>query len=371
MDLIVFGDDWQSHPSTTQHLINHLPETDRIIWCNSIGMRAPELSFRDFMRVINKAVSMLNPPAKKASSEDNESKNRLLDLVQPKMLPFHSNALVQKWNKQSLSNTLNELNRKHKLNNPAVLTSNPVVTQYLPEWLKDRVHYLRLDDYALFGGVDQELALSTEEYTLNKVRHVFYTARQLRPEQNAATYLPQGVNVTNFRVNQVPEGRKTLGYFGLIEKSRFDFELIYNVAIKNPDWVLEFIGDVTYCPEKLRQCNNIVFREKVAFSELSEATKHWHAAWIPYEVSPLTDAINPLKVREYLALGLPVISSKMPEVLGLGEEIYFYQTADEFKAIFYDLMSQESNESKADRARSIESHSWFNRAKQLRAVLAS
>ena len=367
MDLIVFGDDWQSHPSTTQHLINHLPITDRIIWCNSIGMRTPTFSMRDLRRVVTKAINMLKSPAISASVKN----DRLLDLIQPTILPYHSNLLAQKWNKRSLSKTLNCLRYKHELHNPVVLTSNPVVTQYLPDWLADQVHYLRLDDYSLFGGVDQQLALRCETYTLEQTRHVFYTARQLRPKVTASTYLPQGVDVTNFQVNVVPQGKKTLGYFGLIEKSRFDFEIIYDVAVKNPDWVLEFIGDVTYYPEKLKQCDNVVFRNKVAFSELSEATKHWHAAWIPYHVSPLTNAINPLKVREYLALGLPVISSKMPEVLGLEEEIYFYQTANDFKAIFYDVIAQENNASKKDRARAIKSDSWFKRATTLRAVLAS
>ena len=151
MDLIVFGDDWLAHPSTTQHLINHLPETDRILWCNSIGMRSPDISLRDAKRLINKARSMLST----AQPSPQRCDHRLLDVIQPKVLPYHSNPLVKQWNKYSLGKTLAVMKAKHQLQDPVVLTSNPVVTEYLPDWLIDKVHYLRLDDYALFGGVDQ------------------------------------------------------------------------------------------------------------------------------------------------------------------------------------------------------------------------
>lgn len=367
MDLIVFGDDWQAHPSTTQHLINHLPEADRILWFNSIGMRSPDLSLRDAKRILRKVKNMFQLSKKPTEATD----HRLLEVVQPRILPWHNNRLVRGWNKRSLCKTLTALKLKYQLDNPVVLTSNPVVTEYLPDWLAGHVHYLRLDDYALFGGVDQQLAMASERYTFNHVRHVFYTARQLKPISSQSSYLPQGVNVQNFRVNKFPEGNKTLGYFGLIEKSRFDFDLIYKVATEHPDWTLEFIGDVTYCPDRVRQCPNVILRDKVAFEELSAATRHWHAAWIPYEVSPLTNAINPLKVREYLALGLAVVSSKMPEVMALDEQIYLYDSNRDFKEIFMAIIQTENYQVKKRRAQAIKTHSWAYRAQQLRAVIAS
>lgn len=52
--LVVFGDDWGRHPSTTRHLVSHLPADFPVVRINSIGMRPPRLRLADFSRVIEK-----------------------------------------------------------------------------------------------------------------------------------------------------------------------------------------------------------------------------------------------------------------------------------------------------------------------------
>ena len=49
-DLVVFGEDWQRHPSSSQHVITELAKNHRILWINSIGLRRPRLSLRDAKR---------------------------------------------------------------------------------------------------------------------------------------------------------------------------------------------------------------------------------------------------------------------------------------------------------------------------------
>jgi len=41
-DLIVFGEDWGSHPSSTQHIVSHLAANRRVLWVNSLGLRRPK-----------------------------------------------------------------------------------------------------------------------------------------------------------------------------------------------------------------------------------------------------------------------------------------------------------------------------------------
>ena len=54
MKFIVFGEDWQSHPSSTQHLFKQLAKQHQVIWINSIGMRKPTFRLIDVKRVFNK-----------------------------------------------------------------------------------------------------------------------------------------------------------------------------------------------------------------------------------------------------------------------------------------------------------------------------
>ena len=150
-----------------------------------------------------------------------------------------------------------------------------------------------------------------------------------------------------------------------------DRDLIREVADKNPDWTLEFLGDVTYCPESLKQYDNIVFKKKVKFNQLSDATEHWHAAWIPYKVNALTCSINPLKVREYIAMGLPVVSSAMPEVMAINADIRIYMSADDISDHLADIIETENNQFRVLRAGSIAAHTWVARSEQLRAILCA
>ena len=52
--MIVFGEDWGAHPSSTQHLIKVLSTQRDIVWVNSIGLRKPRFSWRDITRIATK-----------------------------------------------------------------------------------------------------------------------------------------------------------------------------------------------------------------------------------------------------------------------------------------------------------------------------
>lgn len=67
-DLIVFGEDWGSHRSSTQHLIRHMPGERRMLWVNSIGLRRPRLGMADVGRAARKIGAALRPAAGEAAT---------------------------------------------------------------------------------------------------------------------------------------------------------------------------------------------------------------------------------------------------------------------------------------------------------------
>ena len=85
-DLIVFGEDWGGLPSSTQHLISHLMKRHRVIWVNSIGMRSPQLSFRDIKRVWQKMMAVFKHTGKSAQMPSEQIPPVIIN---PKVLPFH------------------------------------------------------------------------------------------------------------------------------------------------------------------------------------------------------------------------------------------------------------------------------------------
>lgn len=198
---------------------------------------------------------------------------------------------------------------------------------------------------------------------------VLVTARALMPQIGGGDrfhYLPQGVDFPHFAQTPlgVPQGR-TLGFFGLLAEW-LDYELVEDLARRRPDWTLEFVGAVRHVPERLRGIPNVRLLPAVPYGELPGVVTHWRAAWIPFEVSELTRAVNPLKLREYLAAGLPAACTPLPEAQGI---VPTPRDAVGFSAWLDEVLETDTEAARRGRRASMESESWGARAAELRHVV--
>ncbi len=374
MDWIVFGDDWGAHPSTTQHLVRHLHKDDRVLWVDSIGMRAPRFRRADVLRIGKKLRSIAT---RDIVSSVEVNGRRGFTRLGPKVLPWHGHRTARRINSRLLSRDITRQLAVLGISQPPVLLSaTPVVAYYLDAVPHSRLCYLRVDDYTKFPGGDPGLVRETEALMYNRCDVVFATARTLLPTGRAAAksvYLPQGVDSEHFaRVPLEPPsaGRRTLGFFGLLDE-RVDYDLVRGVAAAAPDWQLEFVGPVRDLPKDVEALANVVALPPVSFDDLPRAISHWSAAWIPYTVCDVTLGVNPLKVREYLAAGLPTLSTPLPEVVALAAEVEIAITKDANDVVHW-LEHTAANDSAAarrERRSYIEPHSWRERSAQLRRTL--
>lgn len=381
MDWIIFGDDWGRHPSTTQHLVSRFQENDRILWIDSIGMRSPKLSVTDGARAIRKLKGMLSGRISPRDLEDDSpttresgkrSPNRVL---MPAILPWH--VRCAELNAQILARSIKATSQALGLEDVTILSATPLAALYLDAIPHARVIYLRLDDYAKLPGVDAALVNKIEPVMIERANLVVATAKKLLPEgwryPNTRTlYMPQGVDFEHFseRVHMPDPERPTLGFFGLFAEW-IDADLIRDVALAKPGWTLEFLGPRRHVPESLHAIDNIVFRDAVDYADLPRAIEHWSAAWIPFEVSELTAAVNPLKLREYLSAGLPTACVEMPEVDFERFSIRRITAASDVARWLEQLETcPETVATRLERSRAMRSESWSARAKLLRQATA-
>ena len=134
-------------------------------------------------------------------------------------------------------------------------------------------------------------------------------------------YVPNGVNVEHYR--HVPELKKNrphprpvLTYMGGMGVW-FDHELVAAVAEELRDWDILLIGP-TYFGEAEKQrlaLPNIQFTGLLPYESLPEILAGSDVGMIPFGISQLVNGFSPLKLYEYLAAGLPVVATPMPEVL--------------------------------------------------------
>lgn len=103
-----------------------------------------------------------------------------------------------------------------------------------------------------------------------------------------------------------------VGYFGHLTAKWFDWDLIIRAAREHPDWSFELAGHQE--PEDLELPENVSLLGLLGHAELASLSRRWSFAIIPFKVSALGEAVDPIKVYEYLHLGLPVLSSYIPQM---------------------------------------------------------
>jgi glycosyltransferase involved in cell wall biosynthesis len=110
--------------------------------------------------------------------------------------------------------------------------------------------------------------------------------------------------------------RPIIGFFGLIA-DWVDIDLMAKVAKRYPQGSLVVLGKATTDVSVLNLPNVHLLGRK-SYADLPAYCKGFDVALMPFRINELTLNANPLKVREYLAAGLPVVSTDIPEVTALG-----------------------------------------------------
>ena len=132
-------------------------------------------------------------------------------------------------------------------------------------------------------------------------------------------YVPNGVDYAHFYTvpqKKVPRSRPVLGYVGALH-SWFDAELVACVADQLPEWDVILVGPNMLVPEQQRVLSrpNIHFAGRQPYERVPALLAEFDVAMIPFILNDLIKGTSPIKLYEYLAAGIPVVSSSMPEVI--------------------------------------------------------
>jgi UDP-galactopyranose mutase len=134
-----------------------------------------------------------------------------------------------------------------------------------------------------------------------------------------------------------------LGFFGVIDE-RMDQTLLAGVADARPDWQFIMIGPVVKIdPEQLPRRANIHYLGAKSYEDLPAYLSGWDVAMLPFARNESTKYISPTKTPEYLAAGVPAISTSIRDVVHPYGQQGLVKIADavpEFVASAEELMGQ-------------------------------
>jgi glycosyltransferase involved in cell wall biosynthesis len=334
--IICFANDFRGDPTSKQQVMRILSENNKILWVNSIAMRKPSVSASDMSRIWSKLKSFFRGL---------DQINPNLYAFTPLVLPLPSSRFAQVVNRLLLLAYLKFFILKLGMKNIQLWTFLPNMVSLIGSLNEEKVVYYCVDEWSEFSFLDRDTVVKLERELLAKSDLVITTANKLytsKLQYNPNTHLvPHGVDFDFFAnalapatqeprdISGLPHPR--IGFFGLIHEW-VDLELIAAMATRHPEWTIVMIGKVV--PEKDTTCvdalSNVVFLGQKDYAELPGYCKGLDVALIPFVLNELTLNVNPIKLREYLAAGLPVVSTALPEIFPYQSVVHISKTTDEF-----------------------------------------
>ncbi|WP_150137906.1 glycosyltransferase family protein [Candidatus Enterovibrio escicola] len=376
-DLIVFGEDWGGLPSSTQHLIRHLAVKRKIIWINSIGLRQPHLSVHDIMRVLKKlsAKTICNKPAQEKLALHN------ITIVNPITLPAprtcFSRALASNW----LSRQLLPIIKRAKLRDPIMWTSLPTAVDVADKLGTTSLVYYCCDDFSSLAGVDHNTVVRREAELVEKADLILASSETLvsRFPHQRTKFLPHGVDYTLFsipvlRAPDLPDNQRPIaGFYGSLSEW-LDYNLLDTIISVLPYWDFVFIGSACKRALLLKSYSNVTLLAHRPHHLLPSYSQHWTVSMLPFTSNAQIKSCNPLKLREYLATGTPIISTPFPAITSYSSFVSIVQTAYEMVSALEQVRFQQIHEKRYEscnrlrrkqQQNAVKLHTWESRAKDL------
>jgi glycosyltransferase involved in cell wall biosynthesis len=161
-----------------------------------------------------------------------------------------------------------------------------------------------------------------------------------------------------------------IGFFGLIE-AWIDLELIAYLAKSRPQWTFLMIGHLAVDGSAVKNLPNVILAGPKPYPTLAEWARAFDVAIIPYRRTRQVVNSNPLKLREYLATGKPVVGVSIPETSRFGDCVRLADSPEEFLSAIENALSSDTPGDTQRRMATVAGMSWDARVEEILAVIQS
>ena len=287
--------------------------------------------------------------------------------------PVYHQRCLSKSESAVVVSAIERLLREAKSESPVIIVSLPLwneVAEILKQRHGCRVIYDCHDLWEGFQSIGSDL-LASESDLFAISDSVLFSSQWLMElkasEHNAiarkSAILRNAVRAEDFDFlpRRSRSGRKSVGYVGSLD-FWFDVESVRLAATRHPEWEFLLFGRIESNEiNRLRRLSNIRLMGEVAYSTLRFHLGSIDVCMIPFKISPLTLATNPLKLYEYFACGHPVVSSPLPEVQEFNDLVYVASTPEQFVSQLEAAMDENDMSAALGRRVVAERESWTAR----------
>ncbi|MFI4855372.1 MAG: glycosyltransferase [Phycisphaerales bacterium JB065] len=374
--IICFGGvDWWYHNRGHYdiQMMRELSARVPVLYINSIGMRTPRASEGKvfFKRVTRKLKSL-----KQGRVRVREN----FTVFSPATLPGGGRGKIAATiARKALLHQVRRAAKKAGITRPLVWVACPPGATILDDLSPVQVVYQRTDRFENFHGVDPDRIRGFDQQLKAKADLVLFCSRELynaeRDQCSDAAFIDHGVDYDRFEeagrntpspesdpadVRAVPHPR--IGFIGGIDAHTFDPPLFVEVARSLPEAHFVLVGGCSL-PDAWCDLPNVHHLGRKPYDEVADYMAACDVLIMPWNQSEWIRACNPVKMKEYLAVGRPVVSTWFPEVEHYTDHIAVARGPVEFTTLLRDAI-RNPHDPQPGRTR-VADHTWTAKADQV------
>ena len=371
IDVLCFGgEDWWYHNRghTDMQLMRRFAAKGRVLYVNSIVMQKLNLGQgkKFFQRLVRKAKSIFTGLKKTEEG---------FWVYSPFSLPVQHIKILKPLNEMLLKLQIKYVTRKIGLKSPVVWVACPPACDMAIKMKKRKLVYQRTDRFEDFPNVDIELVKSFDRKLKENADLTIYVNDALFQDEadqcRKAFYLDHGVDFDMFSgpvksgsepsdLKSIPKPR--MGFIGSIDDCNPDIDFLGKVAEIMPDILFVTIGREQMDCSAFKARENVWMLGQKQYELVPEYGKRFDVLLLPLKQSKWAEAVNPLKLKEYLAMGKPVVSTPFPELKKYDDLVYVAQTPDTFAGLIREALSEDSPDLIRKRRDKVKDSSWDSKA---------
>jgi hypothetical protein len=369
----VFSDDWGRHPSSCQHLVRHLLDRHDFTWVNTIGLRTPHFDLATVRRGFEKIRQWSRRPVRDVVPANPR-------VLNPRMWPWFSTRFGRSLNRRLLLRALTPV-AESLSEPPVVVTTVPIVSDLIGHLPAARWVYYCVDDFGEWPGLDQAALRQMEGRLIERADRIIAvsTTLQGRIAQSCrtSTLLTHGVDrefwaaPTNTAVPELAGLERPLVIFWGVVDRRMDVACVQQLAADLRHGTIVLVGpDADPDPALMGDRHGRVVRiPPLAFAQLPCVARDASVLIMPYADLPVTRAIQPLKLKEYLSTGKPVVVRDLPATRDWDDCLDLADSPTAFsQAVQLRLRTGLPDEQQSARAR-LDAESWTEKARSFERLV--
>jgi glycosyltransferase involved in cell wall biosynthesis len=372
--------DWWYHNRghSECQIMRRLARRMPVLWVNSIGMRLPtpgrtELTLARYARKLRSTFQGLRrDPCG-------------LWVYSPLFVPRYSSAVVE-LNGWLVDRQVRWLCRRIGIHRPSAFVTLPTSCAAAERGSYVRTVFNRSDAFSEFPEVDSRLIAGLEARLLACADDVLYVSEALfqreRGRVRRAHLLDHGVDFEHFAAARGPTGpthtappaiselpRPLIGFYGALDDYTIDLDLMIRVARAFPKATLLVIGPKAMEIGRLLAEPNVRYLGPLPYEELPSYAAHFDVGIMPWLRNEWIRSCNPIKLKEYLALGFPIVSTRFPQLARHAQLVHAADDPDAFVAAVGAALATPDPVAAERRRASVREASWDVLADEVGALL--